>query len=72
MQGIMTFDDPTATAPPPKLPTARTDTLERPRHRHLPADMRAALVDYFRDEASIMIATEAAIEGVSTSSFVHS
>jgi superfamily II DNA/RNA helicase len=28
------------------------------------ADMRAALVDYFRDEASIMIATEAAAEGI--------
>lgn len=28
------------------------------------ADIRAALVDYFRDEASIMIATEAAAEGV--------
>jgi ERCC4-related helicase len=28
------------------------------------ADMRAALVDYFRDEAIIMIATEAAAEGV--------
>ncbi|MCC7086539.1 MAG: DEAD/DEAH box helicase [Pirellulales bacterium] len=28
------------------------------------ADMRAALVDYFRDEAAIMIATEAAAEGL--------
>jgi ERCC4-related helicase len=28
------------------------------------ADMRAALVDFFRDEASIMIATEAAAEGI--------
>jgi ERCC4-related helicase len=28
------------------------------------ADMRAALVDYFRDEAHIMIATEAAAEGI--------
>lgn len=28
------------------------------------ADMRAALVEYFRDEATIMIATEAAAEGV--------
>lgn len=28
------------------------------------ADMRAALVDYFRDEAEIMIATEAAAEGI--------
>lgn len=28
------------------------------------ADMRAALVDYFKNEASIMIATEAAAEGV--------
>jgi len=28
------------------------------------ADMRAALVDYFRDEASIMVATEAAAEGI--------
>ncbi|MGE9270995.1 MAG: SNF2-related protein, partial [Verrucomicrobiales bacterium] len=28
------------------------------------ADMRSALVDYFRDEAKIMIATEAAAEGV--------
>ncbi len=28
------------------------------------ADMRAALVEYFRDEASIMIATEAAAEGI--------
>lgn len=28
------------------------------------ADMRAGLVDYFRDEASIMIATEAAAEGI--------
>src|SRR3989339_880825 len=28
------------------------------------ADMRAALVEYFRDEAEIMIATEAAAEGV--------
>mgnify|MGYP001338144324 CR=1 FL=1 len=28
------------------------------------ADLRAALVDYFRDEASIMIATEAAAEGI--------
>jgi superfamily II DNA or RNA helicase len=28
------------------------------------ADMRAALVDYFRDEAFIMIATEAAAEGI--------
>ncbi len=28
------------------------------------ADMRAALVDYFRDEAPIMIATEAAAEGI--------
>ena len=28
------------------------------------ADKRAALVDYFRDEASIMIATEAAAEGI--------
>ena len=28
------------------------------------ADMRAALVDYFKDEAEIMIATEAAAEGV--------
>jgi ERCC4-related helicase len=28
------------------------------------ADMRAALVEYFRDEAKIMIATEAAAEGV--------
>jgi len=29
-----------------------------------PADKRAALVDYFRDEAAIMIATEAAAEGI--------
>src|SRR5690606_8565452 len=28
------------------------------------ADMRAALVDYFRDHATIMIATEAAAEGI--------
>jgi len=28
------------------------------------ADMRAALVDYFRDEAAIMIATEAGAEGI--------
>ena len=28
------------------------------------ADKRAAIVDYFRDEATIMIATEAAAEGV--------
>ena len=28
------------------------------------ADMRAALVEYFRDEATIMIATEAAAEGI--------
>jgi hypothetical protein len=28
------------------------------------ADMRAALVDYFRDEAAVMIATEAAAEGL--------
>ncbi|MEH6348393.1 MAG: SNF2-related protein [Bermanella sp.] len=28
------------------------------------SDMRAALVDYFRDEAQIMIATEAAAEGI--------
>lgn len=28
------------------------------------ADMRAALVDYFRDEATILLATEAAAEGV--------
>jgi ERCC4-related helicase len=28
------------------------------------ADMRAALVDYFREEATIMIATEAAAEGI--------
>lgn len=28
------------------------------------ADMRAAIVDYFRDEACIMIATEAAAEGI--------
>ena len=28
------------------------------------ADIRAALVDYFRDEAAIMIATEAAAEGI--------
>jgi len=28
------------------------------------ADMRAALVDYFRDEAEIMIATEAGAEGI--------
>jgi len=28
------------------------------------ADMRAALVDYFREEASVMIATEAAAEGI--------
>ncbi|MDZ7620151.1 MAG: helicase-related protein [Patescibacteria group bacterium] len=28
------------------------------------ADMRAALVDYFRDEAAVMIATEAAAEGI--------
>jgi len=28
------------------------------------ADMRAALVDYFRDEVAIMIATEAAAEGI--------
>lgn len=28
------------------------------------ADMRAALVDYFRDEASVMIATEAGAEGM--------
>ena len=28
------------------------------------ADMRAALVDHFRDEATIMIATEAAAEGI--------
>lgn len=28
------------------------------------ADMRAALVDYFRDQAQIMIATEAAAEGI--------
>ena len=28
------------------------------------ADMRAALVDYFRDEAIVMIATEAAAEGI--------
>jgi len=28
------------------------------------ADMRSALVDYFRDEAKIMIATEAAAEGI--------
>ena len=28
------------------------------------ADMRAALVDYFREEATIMVATEAAAEGI--------
>src|SRR5439155_19880621 len=28
------------------------------------ADKRAALVEYFRDEAAIMIATEAAAEGI--------
>jgi len=28
------------------------------------ADMRAALVDYFRDDASVLIATEAAAEGI--------
>jgi len=28
------------------------------------ADMRAALVDYFRDEATVMVATEAAAEGI--------
>ena len=28
------------------------------------ADMRAALVDYFRDEAVVMVATEAAAEGI--------
>ena len=28
------------------------------------ADLRAALVDHFRDEASILIATEAAAEGI--------
>lgn len=28
------------------------------------ADMRAALVDYFRDEATVLIATEAAAEGI--------
>ena len=28
------------------------------------ADMRAALVDYFREKAAIMIATEAAAEGI--------
>lgn len=28
------------------------------------ADMRAALIDYFRDEAAILIATEAAAEGI--------
>jgi len=28
------------------------------------ADMRAALVEYFRDKAAIMIATEAAAEGI--------
>ena len=30
------------------------------------ADMRAALVDYFREEATIMVATEAAAEGINT------
>lgn len=27
-------------------------------------DIRAALIDYFRDEATIMIATEASAEGI--------
>lgn len=39
---------------------AGTDTVTGSRT----ADLRAALVDYFRDEASIMIATEAAAEGI--------
>jgi hypothetical protein len=33
------------------------------------ADMRAALVEYFRDEAAIMIATEAAAEGINLQFF---
>jgi len=37
-----------------------TDRMTGPKS----ADMRAALVDYFRDEATIMIATEAAAEGI--------
>ena len=36
----------------------------RPRSGSPTADMRAALVEYFRDEATIMIATEAAAEGI--------
>jgi len=37
-----------------------TDRVTRSRS----ADMRAAIVDYFRDQATIMIATEAAAEGI--------
>ena len=43
---------------------ARAPRRDRPNHRLPHADKRAALVDYFRDEASIMIATEAAAEGI--------
>ena len=39
---------------------AGTDTITGSRT----ADIRAALVDYFRDEAQVMIATEAAAEGI--------
>ena len=36
----------------------------RSRHRLTTADMRSALVDYFREEGRIMIATEAGAEGI--------
>lgn len=66
MQGIMTFDGSNSDR-------ASTEIYNQWRAKHAgsdrvtgtrSADMRAALVDYFRDEASIMIATEAAAEGV--------
>lgn len=66
MHGLMTFDGSNSGR-------AATEIYNQWRARHAgsdrvtgtrSADMRAALVEYFRDKASIMIATEAAAEGV--------
>ena len=66
MPGLMTFDGSNSDR-------MSTEIYNQWRQRHAgtdkvtgtrSADVRAALVEYFRDEAQIMIATEAAAEGV--------
>src|SRR5438132_1456065 len=54
-----------AAAGPTRPDAGATDAVARRAGAGSPtADLRAALVDHFRDEASILIATEAAAEGI--------